>query len=325
MNKINKLDEIFNTCLEEVLRGQSTVDDCPKRYPEYAAELEGLLLTSIGVSEAAHVVPPAGAKMRIRVALNERMAELSRNSSVSKRSWHFGWANAVVTLVLGLSVAGGSVAYAASGAMPGQALYPLKLDLEQALVSLTFSSDAKVELYTALNDRRVSEIVYLAQKGDSQGIAGVTSRIESNLTAAAAAKGLSANDYAAAKAAGPANSQNTPGITITDTSPGTKPPTETSPVSGGTVPPDGTALSPTTTTKSPGNLPEASVPNYRTGTVTLPEGGSALDGNILVHANSQINSLASIAGANNSPAVQAAIERALAAIANGYQALISQP
>ncbi|APV44633.1 hypothetical protein Dform_01305 [Dehalogenimonas formicexedens] len=305
MNKANEIDQIFSTCLDEVLTGESTVEDCLKRYPEYAGELRDLLDTSLDISNAARIEAPAGARMRIRVALNERMAEMSGRTAKSRPFWRIGWANAIVTFVLGLSMAGGGVAYAASSAMPGQALYPLKLDLEQALVNVTFSSEAKVQLYTALNDRRVSEIVYLAQKGDSQGIAQLTSRIEGNLSAAASALGLSANDYAAAKAS--SNFPRTPGNTVTDTtSPGVTPPPGSSTVAGTAGP------------------PEANIPIFGT-SVTAPQNGSAIDSGIVVSANNQIASLSGAFNPSNSPAVQQALDRALAAIVNGYQALIENP
>ncbi|XUW99524.1 MAG: DUF5667 domain-containing protein [Dehalogenimonas sp.] len=310
MDKMNNIDQIFNSCLDEVLSGQTTVEDCLKRYPEHAVELDGLLRTSIDISRVASIIPPEGARMRIRVALNQRMAELSSRTVRPRPFWRIGWANAVVTFVLGLTMAGGSVAYAASSTMPGQVLYPLKLDLEQALVGLTFSSEAKVQLYASLNDRRVGEIVYLAGKGDSQGIAELTSRIESNLSAAAYAIGLSANDYAAAKAS--SNFPRTPGNTVTDTtSPGTKPPDTTSSSIGGSTPP-------------PGNLPEFGAPVLGT-TITLPEGGSAVDAGLVSHANDQINLLAGAYNNAISPAVQSALNRALAAVTNGYEALILNP
>ena len=264
--------------------------------------------------------------MRIRVALNERMAELSGSRARSRPFWRVGWANAVITFVLGLSMAGGSVAYAAASAMPGQSLYALKLDMEQALVSVTFSSDAKVQLYAALNDRRVSEIVYLAQRGDSQGIAEATSRIETNLSAAAFAKGLSADQFAAAKAAMPANPSWAPITTGTDTvSPGVSTPPGTGSTGGGMTLPSKTELSPTGTVSQ--NIPpQVNSPIFGTnGLFTLPQGGTAIDTGLLDHANNQINALTGIYSANNSSAVQSALDRALAAIRDGYNALISEP
>ncbi len=324
MSKINEIDLIFSDCLDAVMSGQSTVADCLKRYPEYASELEGLLATSLEISHAAEIIPPAGARMRIRVALNERMAELSGRKPKTAPFWRLGWANVVATFIMGLSLAGGGVAYAASGAMPGEALYPLKLNLEEALVSITFSSDAKVELYAALNDRRVDEIVFLAQRGDSQAIAEVTTRIESNLSAAAAAKGISANEYATAKAS-PADSQIPPSLGIAATEPPVTPP---STVNGGgtggaTEPP----TTPTSTNPVPITRPETTTPpvfgsGSAVNTVSVPAGSSALDNTLGDYANNQLNELTGAANAGNSPAVQAALDMAIAAIKNGYDALI---
>jgi hypothetical protein len=313
MKKTDNIEEIFNECLESITGGRSTVAECLIRHPEHAVELEGLLATSTAISKAAEIDPPPGARMRIRVALNQRMAALSRSKIKPLPFWRFGWANSIATFILGLSLAGGGVAYAASGAMPGQALYPLKLDLEQALVSLTFSSSAKVELYAALNDRRVGEIVYLAQKGDSQGIAEVTSRIENNLSAAASAKGISSSDYATAKAAAPPiNTQNTLGPGNTVTTPTT--PATTLPDTG--VPP---AILPSKTTPPAGFQPGQAI------TLTIPKAGSTVDSVLRDHANNQLSSLAGAVNASNSLAVQAALDRAIAAIINGNDALISQP
>jgi hypothetical protein len=306
MSKINEIDLIFSDCLDAVMSGQSTVADCLKHYPEHASELEGLLATSLEISHAAEIIPPAGARMRIRVALNERMAELSGRKPKTAPFWRLGWANVVATFIMGLSLAGGGVAYAASGAMPGEALYPLKLNLEEALVSITFSSDAKVELYAALNDRRVDEIVFLAQRGDSQAIVEVTTRIESNLSAAAAAKGISANEYATAKAS-PADSQIPPSLGIAATEPPTTP-TSTNPVP---------ITRPETTT--PPVFGSGSAVN----TVSVPAGSSALDNTLGNYANNQLNELTGAANAGNSPAVQAALDMAIAAIKNGYDALIT--
>ncbi|MEL7562297.1 DUF5667 domain-containing protein [Dehalogenimonas sp. 4OHTPN] len=275
------IDQIFNDCLEEVASGRATVASCLERYPEYAAELESLLLTSLDISRAAAVAPPAGARMRIRYALNERMAELSRRQA--KPFWRFGWANAVATFVMGLTLAGGGVAYAASGAMPDQVLYPLKLSLEEALVSLPIPSGAKLDLYTALNDRRVAEIVYLAGKGDAQTIIEVVSRIENNFTAAAAIKtGSTDSGMLTMPSFGPEKSQDAT-------------------IAGSPEPPN--VVQP----------PGASVP------VTAR---SSQDASLADYANQQLDTLSNTP-AGGSAAVQAALEKAIAAVRNGYDWLLS--
>ncbi len=304
MKNSNALDQIFNDCLDAVLSGQTTVADCLARYPQHAAELEGLLLTSLQISKAAVIAPPPGAKMRIRYAIGERAAELSRRHAKPVAFWRSGWANAVATFVLGLSLTGGGVAYAASGSMPGEALYPLKLDLEQALVSVTFSTDAKIELYAALNDRRVGEIVYLAGKGDSLAIAEVTGRLESNFAAAADLKGISANEFARAfnSPAADASKGFGPVMTITQTAPSTTTPeSTTATVGSGAVPPE-----------SPTDL------------VLVTSGDeSSLDAALREYQTSQLDALAN-APAGTSAAVQEALERAMAAVKNGYDVLLSQ-
>lgn len=281
MKHINDIDQIFNDCLDEVTSGRATVAGCLEKYPERAEELESLLLTSLDISRAAAIDAPAGARMRIRYALNERMAELSRRKT--KPFWRVGWANAVATFILGLSLAGGGVAYAASGAMPDQVLYPLKLSLEEALASLPMSSGAKLEWYTALNDRRVTEIVYLAGKGDAQTIIEVVSRIENNFTAAAGIKaGNAGSGMLTLPSFGPEKSQD-------------------STVAGSPEPPN--VVQP----------PGASAP------VTARSSQDAL---LADYANQQLATLANTP-AGGSAAVQAALEKAIAAVRNGYDLLLS--
>ena len=316
MKNMNDLDQIFNECLDAILGGQATVADCMARYPEHAAELEGLLLTSLQISKAAAIAPPPGAKMRIRYALGERAAELSRRRAKPTPFWRSGWANAIATFVLGLSLAGGGVAYAASGSMPGQALYPLKLDMEQVLVGITFSTDAKIELYAALNDRRVGEIVYLAGKGDSLAIAEVTGRLESNFAAAASLKGISANEFARAFNAPTSDATKGfgPAMTATTVPAATTPELTTATVGDGTIPP-GPPPDATTTSTEP--------PMFSSADLTLAEDVSALDQALREYQTDQLDALAN-APAGASPAVQEALERAMAAVKNGYDVLLSQ-
>ena len=190
-NILNNLDDIFDDCLEAVLSGHSTVEACLERHPAYAVELKGLLQTAMALAESPELAPSAAARMRIRVALNDRMAQWSKPQP--KPFWRIGWANTLATFIIGLSLTGGGLAYTASGSMPGEALYPLKLSIEQTMVSFVLTDDARVNFYAALNERRVEEIVYLASIGDSFGIVELTGRIQDNFTAASNLKGSQNN------------------------------------------------------------------------------------------------------------------------------------
>jgi biopolymer transport protein ExbB/TolQ len=69
----------------------------------------------------------------------------------------------------------------ASNAMPDSPLYPVKLATEQVQIQLTPSNVGKAELYAKAADRRVAEISYMAEKGDTRKIEQTARRMESNL------------------------------------------------------------------------------------------------------------------------------------------------
>lgn len=185
------IEYIFEECLDAVLCGRASADACLDKYPDQAVELAGLLKTALGIVHSAELEPSPGARMRVRYALNEKLSDMGR-SPVNKPFWRIGWANAVVTLVLSLSLGTGGLAFAAGGSMPGEMLYPLKTGMEQTLVNLIPGDDAKLKLYAAFNDRRVNEIMYLAGAGDSLAIAEVTSSLAANFSAAAVIQGSAA-------------------------------------------------------------------------------------------------------------------------------------
>ncbi len=69
-------------------------------------------------------------------------------------------------LAVGLSVAlvaGGSVAYAAEGALPGDTLYSVKLEVNERVLEVTaVSTEAKVAWYGRATERRIEELAKLA-------------------------------------------------------------------------------------------------------------------------------------------------------------------
>ena len=81
-----------------------------------------------------------------------------------------------------LSLVGGGAAYAAQDAMPGDTLYSLKLATEDLRLRLTFSDTSKAELLAEFAERRVEEILYLAEKGTTdRGEIGELEHTESRL------------------------------------------------------------------------------------------------------------------------------------------------
>jgi hypothetical protein len=73
---------------------------------------------------------------------------------------------ALVALVLMLGAAGGGVAYAAEGSLPGDALYSVKVALvEPVQTALIFSPSAKAGWQMTLAERRINEAATLANQG----------------------------------------------------------------------------------------------------------------------------------------------------------------
>ena len=75
-----------------------------------------------------------------------------------------GLLGVALSLALLLMVGSGAVS-AAVGSLPGSPLYPLKLAVEDARLTLTFSSPARTQLYMRFASERTAEMVRLAAAG----------------------------------------------------------------------------------------------------------------------------------------------------------------
>jgi len=179
MSKEKELNNILDECLEWLLVKGETIEQCLERHPEQADSLRPLLQTALETKQALALQPRAEFKARARYQFNAALQEVSQRGRLSL-IWLPGWATAVA-LVLGLLLMGGGTIGAAGYSMPDSLLYPIKLATEQVQVALTLSDTAKAELEASFADRRVTEIVYLAEKGDAERIEAVTRGLDKNL------------------------------------------------------------------------------------------------------------------------------------------------
>lgn len=70
-----------------------------------------------------------------------------------------------IALVLAMFLSGGA-AFAAEGSLPGDLLYPVKVEVNERVGEvLAFSTEAKAEFETKLAEKRINEIERLAKKG----------------------------------------------------------------------------------------------------------------------------------------------------------------
>jgi len=180
MKRGRNFDDILDECLERLLTKEETLEQCLASYPEQAIELKPLLETALATKQTSAIEPSPEFKARARYEFRSALQEMESKRRPSFLEWWPRWAT-VVAIVLVLLLAGGGTVAAASGSMPDEALYPVKIASEQARLILTPSKLGKAELYANLADKRVSEIVYVANKGDTKQVELTTQRLNYTL------------------------------------------------------------------------------------------------------------------------------------------------
>ena len=178
---MTEFEKILEECLREVEQGHSSIDECLTRYPNYAQELEPVLLTSEYLQHGSQARPSAAFKGRVRSKLVQQM--YARPRKPARPGFIFmRLVGSLAAVILALLVAG--TAYA-QGVLPGNALYPWKLVSENAW--RTVSSDP-VETDLAIAERRMDELI--AVRNDSvlyaqalQAYLEVATRLKSEIEA----------------------------------------------------------------------------------------------------------------------------------------------
>jgi len=175
-----EFDNILNECLERLLVKDETIEQCLASHPELADTLKPLLQTAAAAKKATNIEPRPEFRARARYQFRSALQEVASRESRPVFSWRFRWATAVATVLILLLANGGMVA-AAMGSMPDEPLYPVKLAVEQLQLNLTTSPLDKAKLYAELSDRRVTEIIHLAQEGKAGLAEVVTQRLDNQL------------------------------------------------------------------------------------------------------------------------------------------------
>ena len=182
MKRSKEFENILNNCLERLVSGQ-TVEQCLERYPEHSADLRPLLETTQDINRVSTFQPRPEfreqARHQFQAALREKSSRPGR--SFLNLGWQTRWATAMISIILALLLAGGGTVAAASGSMPDELLYPVKLATEQVRLTLTPSSLAKAELYAELTDRRVAEIARMTDENKPEEIERTARLLETYL------------------------------------------------------------------------------------------------------------------------------------------------
>ncbi|HEX74458.1 MAG TPA: hypothetical protein G4N93_04840 [Dehalococcoidia bacterium] len=179
MKKSRDFNDILDECLERLVKG-GTIEECLASYPDLAAELEPLLQTAVAVRQASVIQPHPDFRAKARYQFHSALQAMESKKSRSFFGWQRRWVTAV-TVVFVLLLAGGGTVAAASNSMPDNPLYPVKLATEQVQLILTPSDIGKARLCLRLADRRVAEIVYIANKNKPEQVENVIQRLDNHL------------------------------------------------------------------------------------------------------------------------------------------------
>jgi len=181
----NNFENILNECMDRVLAGE-TVEQVLAAYPEYTAELEPLLRTVASAAVIEDIKPRpefrSVAAAEFQAAARDLQDKKQNRGFFSRwyHSWKFGWSIASVSVLIVFMAVTGTV-LAASDSMPDEALYSVKLATEQIHIAVTPNEITKAELNAEYAERRIDELVYMAEKEDSDGVLLVASNLNSNL------------------------------------------------------------------------------------------------------------------------------------------------
>ena len=175
-SKRDDIEQILQTCLEQIKTGQETVDSALARYPDKAEELRPLLETASWLQMSRKAVSPApdfvtSSRKRLEARLEREKTEgRPRTPHIedlglwntlvylfTQKSFAYRFAIATVFVIL-FVVTTSSVAGAARQAIPGDRLYPVKTSLERAQLALSFSDEHRAQLNINFAERRLVEI-----------------------------------------------------------------------------------------------------------------------------------------------------------------------
>ena len=187
-------DEILSNCLEALERGEGLADVLA-RYPQAASELKPLLEAADWLEGQQAAVEPRPGFVR---ASRSRLIEKIASEPVAAGGWleqivtqlrsalGGGWRVALqlslaAVLLACLVLTGSEAALASQGALPGEALYSIKLGLERVELLVTLDTAKKIVLHNQFAQARLIEIQELVMEGRYNYIREAVSNFEAHV------------------------------------------------------------------------------------------------------------------------------------------------
>ena len=155
---IEALVAALDECLQGLAKGAS-LEQVLARHPQQAHELRPLLAAALRARSLGGPSPTASAAARSRA----RLVAAARPSTRARAAGfilvpRLRTALASLALAGALALGGGGSLLASARALPGDALYPLKIFRERTRISLTSDAAKRLELERAYDQERVNEV-----------------------------------------------------------------------------------------------------------------------------------------------------------------------
>ncbi len=165
-----QIAEALAASLDAVRGGTATVEDCLRRYPALAAELEPLLRTAATVQVLSRVSPREEARLEGRAALLQAAAKRSQPAAiiprpvVRRRPW-VAFVPAAIAAALFAAIAIPVLGSMDTGSTPGDWNYGFKRATERIRLAITTDPGERRLLRLEFASRRLDEIERLKATG----------------------------------------------------------------------------------------------------------------------------------------------------------------
>ncbi len=162
------LSSILDDCIQELQAGVK-LEDILARHSKYARELRPLLETAAWTKNARYDVHvSAQAQSLSRKAFTS--AKPAGHPRSAFRSFNLRLAFSFTAIILGLIFGLLGTTIASAQALPGDALYPVKLAWEEVQISLTSGAAQRLHLQDRFDQQRVTEVSKLLNLGRKSNV-----------------------------------------------------------------------------------------------------------------------------------------------------------
>lgn len=178
--------DILDECLDRVLSGQESIEECLERCPDFRDELEPLLSLAIDGSEALAVEVPRTVKATGKERLMASAAEQKKRESGKERRFalpRFILRPVLIGTALVLLLFGGT-ALAASSAQPDNFLYPVKRAMEDVRTVIAIQNLDQAHVNTGHADARLDELENMVGKGKPRYVPNLLGDFDEDITSA---------------------------------------------------------------------------------------------------------------------------------------------